>query len=85
MIINTMTDTTPTNAAQEISAAGLPDLPRVDNLFDIPIDFFTLLDNIAIGVVVAEVRPPDQSRRKKLKLGPGEFTNDGFAADLLPE
>ena len=38
-----------------MSATGLPDLPLVNNLFDIPIDFFNLLDNIAIGVVVLDL------------------------------
>ena len=38
-----------------MSANGLPDLPCVNNLFDIPIDFFNLLDNIAIGVVVLDL------------------------------
>jgi len=33
-------------------ASGLPHIPYVNYLFDNPIDFFKLLDNIAIGVLV---------------------------------
>ena len=48
-------NTTPVNTAPAGSAVGLPGLPRVDRLFDIPVDFFNLLDTIAIGVVVLDL------------------------------
>lgn len=44
----------PKNAKLPGPASKLPGLPLVNNLFDIPIDFFNLLDDIAIGVVVLD-------------------------------
>ena len=55
MKMNSKTDANPTNAPQATNAVRLPDPPHVNNLFDLSVDFFNLLDNIAIGVVVLDL------------------------------
>ena len=43
-----------TSAKQAMPSDGRLDIPRIDNLFDPPVDFLNLLDSIAIGVLLLD-------------------------------
>jgi two-component system response regulator AtoC len=48
------TNAAPENPLPSDTADCLPAIPRIDNLFSLPIEFMKLLDKIAIGVVILD-------------------------------
>jgi two-component system response regulator AtoC len=74
--MNSKTNSSPENDRLSMSANGLQDFPCVNNLFDIPIDFFNLLDNIAIGVVVLDLERRIVGMNQTLKALTGFNSQD---------
>ena len=72
---------TPANIADSIRVISVHNTavpPHVDNLFDIPIDFFGLLDEITIGVVVLDLDRKIVAMNQTLKALTG-FNQKEFA------